>query len=208
MKAYVPVFQTLLDASYIPAEGKHKLQAFLQQAQGESDMDDLSLHAPQGSVSNYDSQSGGIMSTLTDMQEKAEGQVSDLRKAEMEAQFSFQMVEQSLNDEMKAISDKTSAATTSKAASGEALGKANGELAVTKNTKAADEARLAATTEECATKKQEWAMRQKSAAEEQGAIAKAKEILEGGVKVLAQVKTVTQRRGAQDESDDASQERR
>ena len=62
-----------------------------------------------------------------DMEEKAQGQLSDLRKAETEAQFSYQMVKQGLEDEMKLLKTRLSDNTGAKAANAEVLGKAKGE---------------------------------------------------------------------------------
>merc|ERR1719456_1895055 len=195
LQAQAPVFEKLLAASYIPVPSKKELSAFLQQGSDEAqgDQDDLSLDQPQGSASNYEDHSGGILETVQGMEEKAQGQLADLRKAEMEASFSEDMVERGLNEEMRVIKDKMADTASKKAASEEALGKAKGELASTEKTKAEDEALLAAQTEECRAKAAEWATRQKTAAGEMGAIAKATEILEGGVKVFAQTNSVTRR---------------
>merc|ERR1719331_1785421 len=65
---------------------------------------------------------------------------------------------------------------------------ASEELEETKKSKAADEAYLADLKMDCAAKAKEWSERQKSAAEELAAIAKAKDILSDGVKVFLQVK--------------------
>merc|ERR1719352_1701828 len=60
-------------------------------------------------------------------------------------------------------------------------------LATTQKTLSTDEAFLKELTASCAQKQEEWAARQKSAQGELGAIAKAKEVLESGVKVFLQV---------------------
>merc|ERR1719359_1473317 len=132
----IPALQKIIEASAIPQTNRNALKGFLQQA--ESEGDDLALNQPQGSVSNYDSHSGGILDTLTDMEEKAQAQLSDLRKAEMEAQFSFQMVKQGINDEIKLLKEKVSDSTSSRAAFAEQQGKDEGELAYTTKTMEAD----------------------------------------------------------------------
>ena len=63
-----------------------------------------------------------------DMEEKAQGQLSDLRKAEMEAQFSYQMVKQGLEDEMKLLKTRLSDNTGAKAAKGVSARQASAEL--------------------------------------------------------------------------------
>merc|ERR1719271_1848659 len=61
------------------------------------------------------------------------------------------------------------------------------DLAATKKTLADDEKYLEELTMSCSMKAKEWATRQKDAAGELAAIAKAKEVLESGVKVFLQV---------------------
>merc|ERR1719379_2292999 len=61
------------------------------------------------------------------------------------------------------------------------------ELAATKKTLADDEKYLEELKMSCSMKQKEWATRQKDAAGELAAIAKAKEVLESGVKVFLQV---------------------
>merc|ERR1719456_2038730 len=196
LQAEAPVWQKLLEATYIPAQSKKSLAALLQQGTNaaEGDMDDLSLSAPvQGATSNYESHSGGILGTVQDMEEKAQGQLTDLRKAEMEAKFSADMVNRGLEDEVKVLNDKMGSVKAKKSAAAEALGKAKGELASTEKSKAEDEALVTAQTQECKAKAAEWEARQKSAAGEMAAIDKAAEILKTGVKVFAQTKAVTRR---------------
>jgi len=207
IKAMIPALQKIIEASSIPQTSRNALKGFLQQAETEGD--DLALKQPQGTVSNYDSHSGGILDTLTDMEEKAQGQLSDLRKAEMEAQFSFEMVKQGINDEIRLLKEKVSDATSQKAAEAEALGKEKGELAYTTKTRDADKARLAGQTQECRQKTEEWEIRQKSAAEEMAVIDKATEILSSGVKSLLQAKTTVKRSASDgDDEDDKEEETR
>ena len=66
-----------------------------------------------------------------------------------------------------------------RALSAEDLGQAQGDLAATSATKAADEEYLKNLRTECANKASEWEQRQKNAADEQEALAKAIEILTG-----------------------------
>merc|ERR1719359_524238 len=72
----------ILEASSISGTDKQKLAALIQSHQ-ESDEDDSELGAP--AAANYEKKSGDIVSILEDMKEKAETQMSDLRKAEQTA---------------------------------------------------------------------------------------------------------------------------
>merc|ERR1719262_33458 len=82
--------------------------------------------------------------------------------------------------------EKTSIATKSKASAEESKATAEGDLAETKKTKAADEEYSANLKTECETAASEWAARQESAKAEMAAIDKAKEILVSGVVALVQ----------------------
>merc|ERR1719335_1420241 len=138
---------------------------------GSSDSDeDLSLN-PQASTSNYDSHGGGILDTLTDMKTKAESTLSDARTAEMKAQHSYEMLKRSLEMELSTMEKRMSEATTEKSG-----------------------------LEEVKASAEEQATRQKDAAGELAAIAKAKEVLESGVKVFLQVSTKAKVRDAGSES--------
>merc|ERR1719420_284702 len=158
---------------------------------------------------SYESSSGGILSAVEEMQGKAEDTLSSLRKKEMQNQYSFEMVKTTLNGELKNSEDKLSTAKSSQAAAAEAEGKAKGELTATTSTKAADEEYAATLKTECETKATEWEQRQKDATEEMGVIAKAKDILVGGVKAFVQVKTVSKKSDFDtDDEDDKTADRR
>merc|ERR1719240_1709515 len=159
---------SVINAVNIDLESSRKLKSFLQQ--GSADTDDLSLRSalaqPQAKMVAYESKSGGIIQTVKDMQAKAEAELSDLRKKEMGEVHEFKMVEQGLNGEIEHGKEKLSAATKAKAAAEEAQSKAEGDLAETTKTKAADEEYSATLKTECETTASEWAERQKSAKEE------------------------------------------
>merc|ERR1719375_2189243 len=93
---------------------------------------------------------------------------------------------------MSTMKKRMSEATTEKSGLEEAKSSAEEELASTKKTLADDEKYLEELTQSCSMKAKEWATRQKDAAGELAAIAKAKEVLESGVKVFLQVSSKTQ----------------
>merc|ERR1719262_1983425 len=106
--------------------------------------------------------------------------------------------------------EKTSAATKSKASPEESQATAEGDLAETTKTKAADEEYSANLKVECETAASEWAARQASAKEEMAAIDKAKEILISGVVAFVQSGAKLSKRNLDDddsESDAASEVR-
>jgi len=195
----------------INTESSRKLKSFLQQTSASGDADDLSLKnfQPQAKMVAYESKSGGILQTVKDMQSKAESELSDLRKKEMGEAHNFKVLEQGLNGEIAHSMDKLSAAKSAKSAAAETQGTAEGDLAETSKTKAADEEYSSTLKTECEETASAWAERQKSAKEEMGAIDKAKEILVSGVTAFSQVAVRTRHESdwmADSESEDATAE--
>jgi chromosome segregation ATPase len=177
----------IIEANWVSKHDKAAVQALLQAGSSDTD-EDLSLN-PQAATSNYDSHGGGILDTLTDMKTKAESTLSDARTAEMKAQHSYEMLKQSLEMELSTMEKRMSEATTEKSGLEEVKASAEEQLATTKKTLADDEKYVEELKQSCSMKAQEWATRQKDAAGELAAIAKAKEVLESGVKVFLQVST-------------------
>merc|ERR1719420_2574399 len=179
----------IIEASWVSKHDKAAVQALLQSADSDEDLS-LSLQ-PQASTSAYEGHGGGILDTLTDMMTKGESTLSDARTAEMKAQHSYEMLKQSLEMELSTMEKRMSEATTEKSGLEEVKASAEEQLATTKKTLADDEKYVEELKQSCSMKAQEWATRQKDAAGELAAIAKAKEVLESGVKVFLQVSSKT-----------------
>merc|ERR1719482_1978091 len=96
------------------------------------------------------------------------------------------MLSSSLEAEISHNAEKTSTAIKTKASSEGSKATAEGDLAETTKTKAADEEYSADLKTECELAASEWAARQASAKEEMAAIDKAKEILTTGVVAFVQ----------------------
>merc|ERR1719191_892057 len=157
----------------------------------------------------YESSSGGIVKTIEEMQGKAEDTLSALRKKEMQDAQSFNMLEAGLKDEISHGGEKLSTAKSSKGANEQAAAEASTKLVETEKAKAADEEYASTLKTECESKAAEWEARQKSAAEEMGAIEKAKTILVDGVTAFAQVSSKTRRWNPdEDEEDDKTTAKR
>merc|ERR1719353_2723897 len=185
--ALASTLQTVIEASWISSEDKAKVQQLLQT---EDSDEDLTLQ-PQATTSSYENHGGGILDTLTELKDKAEMSLSKARTAEMEANHAYEMLKQSIEMELSTMQKRMAAATAERSSTEETMHAASEELEETKKSKAADEAYLADLKMDCAAKAKEWSERQKSAAEELAAIAKAKDILSDGVKVFLQVKRST-----------------
>merc|ERR1719156_482231 len=209
--AAVAALKNIIEAEWVDVGSKRKLKSFLQAAAQakEDEDDDLSFTQPQAKQVAYESSSGGIVKTVEEMQGKAEDTLSDLRKKEMSDSQEFSMLEQGLKSEISHGEEKLSTATKGKAANEQAKEEASGKLVETQKSKAADEEYAGTLKTECEAKASEWEARQKSAAEEMGAIEKAKTILVDGVKAFVQVSSKTRRWNPNDdEESDAISEKR
>merc|ERR1719299_25224 len=189
LKELTAVFSKMIEANWVNKKDKAVVQSLLQSTETDGD-EDLSLQ-PQASTSAYEGHGGGILDTLSDMKEKAEATLSDARTAEMKAQHGYEMLKQSMDTEISTMQKRMSEATTEKSSLESSKASAEEELAATKKTLAEDEKYLQELTQSCSMKAKEWATRQKDAAGELAAIAKAKEGLESGVKVFLEVSSKT-----------------
>merc|ERR1719191_494596 len=89
----------IINAAAFSAQDQKNLVALVQSQQGVEDED---LAAPAAAV--YKTHSGSIFDVLEDMKEKAETQLSDLRKAESTTKHNYNMLKQSLEDSIGADS--------------------------------------------------------------------------------------------------------
>merc|ERR1719434_663912 len=88
----------MVEASALSSADASRLTALLQSSQ-ESEDDADALGAP--AATTYESHSGSIIDTLEDLLEKAQSQLSDSRKKETEATHNYEMLKQSLEDQIK-----------------------------------------------------------------------------------------------------------
>merc|ERR1719174_504834 len=181
--------EKIIEASWVNSRQKKVVQSLIQSS-AEEDDEDLSLQ-PQATAAAFTSQGGGILDSLKDMSEKAESTLSDARAEEMKAEHAYAMLKQSLEMELKTMNKRMAAATAEKAGTEKAMQDASEQLSATQKTLDSDTSYLEELRMSCSNKAAEWAQRQKDAAEELGAIAKAKEVLSEGVKVFLQVSAKT-----------------
>jgi len=158
----------------VSVQDQQRLQAFLQQQEGDEDLQPAGAPAPAA----YKSQSGGILAAMEDMLEKAEAQRADGQKSEMEANHNFEMLKQSLQDSVAAEEKELADAKKAKAVAEEEKAEAQGELERTNKELAEDQKKLKDLQHECMTKAEEHELAQKERGEELNALATAKKILE------------------------------
>lgn len=187
--------QALVDASSLSASDRTKLTALVQahvkggqpaEDAAEDAEEEAALGAPAAAV--YKGHSGGIIQVMEDMLAKAEDQLADARKKEMNAQHNFELLEQSLKDEIENQNKKLANQKDIKASAEETKAAAEGDLAATVKDLEEDKAALAALHQDCMTKAQEFEAATKSRDAELEALATAKKIIkeatEGGTEVV------------------------
>jgi len=98
MDSLLSALNTIVDAAAFSSADKQKLTALVQE-QHESSEDDGETGAPAAAV--YKTHSSNIFDVLEDLKEKAEEELSGLRKAETSAKHNYEMLKQSLEDQAK-----------------------------------------------------------------------------------------------------------
>jgi len=142
-----------------------------QESEDESD----SLGAPAAKV--YEGKSGGIVQTMQDLYEKAEAQLEEVRGTEKKALQAYQMLAQSLKDEIKFGNKDMDKAKKSAGASAEAQATAEGDLAVTTKDLDEDVKTLSTMHQDCMTGAEDFEAETKSRGEELKALATAKKVI-------------------------------
>lgn len=165
----------VIDAAAFTTSDKQKLVALVQSQQG-SDADDADVGAPAAAV--YKTHSTSIVDVLEGMKEKAEAQLSDLRKAETNTQHNYNMLKQSLEDQAAADEKDLAEEKANKAEAEETKSGAEGDLANTKKDLADGEKTLAAAQDNCIQVAQDHQATVAGRTAELQAIAEAKKILE------------------------------
>merc|ERR1719160_147087 len=177
LDGWIQALQTLLDATSISTGDKKSLVALVQSQQGQVEEDDMAeLGAPAPDA--YKSKSGGIVEVLTDMKEKADVELSDLRKAETKNQHNFNLLKLAIEDALAANNKELDENKAAKAEAEEGLAAADGELAMTNKALAESQAALDIVHGDCLTKASDHEITVKGRKEELAALAKAKKIIQ------------------------------
>merc|ERR1740138_1040513 len=96
----VQVLSTVVDAAALSLHDKQKLIGLVQSGNGESDDSleaDLGAPAPEA----YKTRSGSILDVLEDLKQKAVTQLEQARREETNARHNFELLKQSLEDQVK-----------------------------------------------------------------------------------------------------------
>merc|ERR1719172_254325 len=164
--------QVMVQASAFSSADASRLTALLQSSQEQSDG-----NADAPAAAAYEGHSGGIIETMEGLLEKAEAQLAACRKAESENLHNFEVLKQSLTDEINYGNDDLAKAKKCVKESEAAKATAEGELSVTSKDLAEDEKAKATLHSECMTKATEYEQETKDRDEELSALASAKEAI-------------------------------
>jgi len=171
LDASLKSLEMIVEANFVTHAQRSKVQAFIQ-ARANAE-DDLSL------ANAVKSKGGGeaIVETLEEMQDKAEGTLSDTRKGEMEKAHAFAMVKSNMEDGLKNFNKELAQATYAKKVSAEALAQAGKDLASTKAALKDDTHFVQDLNQRCLIEAQEWEVLHRDSVAELTALDSAKAIL-------------------------------
>jgi len=163
--------EMIVEASFVTRAQRSKVQAFIQ-ARANAE-DDLSLRSATKSRAGGDA----ILETLEEMQDKAEGTLSDTRKEEMENAHAFAMVRSNMENSLNSFKRELDESTYAKKVSAEALAQAEKDLGATKAALKDDTRFVQDLHQRCMIKAQEWEVLHRDSVAELTALDSAKAIL-------------------------------
>lgn len=176
--AIVQAFNSMVQASVFSSADAARLTSLVQNAQQEadSDADDQEPGAPDPAV--YESHSGTILDTLESLLEKAQGQLAKARTAETNSLHEYEMLKQSITDEIRFGQQDMAKAKQAIAEASESKATAEGDLAVTTKDLEEDKKTKETLHHDCMTAAEDFEEASKSRAEELKALAEAKKVLQ------------------------------
>merc|ERR1719169_322858 len=162
----------MVQASVVSSADASRLTALVQTEQNDSDSE-----AGASAAAVYEGHSDGIIGTLEGLTEKAEGQLDKARKTETTAAQNYEMLKQSLTDEIEFANKDMDKAKKGLAASQEGKANAEGDLDATSKDLADDVATKATLHQDCMNAAEEFELATKSRGEELNALATAKKVI-------------------------------
>jgi chromosome segregation ATPase len=171
----VQTLKVMVQASMIGTGDAAKLTAFVQEQAQDAD-DAEAPGAPAAAV--YESQGGGIVDTLQDLLDKAESQLADARSQETAARHNYDMLKQSLEDEMRVANQDLSNAKKGIAESSEKKSTAEGDEQAASKQLAEDIKAKGSLHQDCMAKASAFQAETNSRGEELKALAQAKQIIQ------------------------------
>jgi len=170
----IEALSVVLDAAAFASGDKRKLQSLLQAQQASAD-DDAAPGAP--AAATYKTHTNGIFDVLEDLKEKAEGQLSDLRKAESSTKHNYELLRTSLEAQKDADTKDMKEQQAAKAEAEEDKATTEGDLEITIKTLTSSSEELATAHSSCMTVAADHEATIAARTEELKTIAEAKKIL-------------------------------
>merc|ERR550537_1969792 len=162
----------MVQASAMSSADASRLTALVQTDNSDSDEEP---GAPAAAV--YEGHSDGIIGTLEGLTEKAEGQLDKARKTDTTAAQNYQMLKQSLTDEIKFSNQDMDKAKKGLSESQEKKAVAEGDLEVTSKDLAEDIKTKSTLHQDCMKAAEEFELATKNRGEELSALATAKKVI-------------------------------
>jgi len=175
LKSALSVAQALsvmVEATSLSSADASKLTALLQSSDEDSSEE---FGAP--AAASFKSSSGGVVQTMQDLFEKAEGQLEEARKSETKSTQAYQMLAASLKDEIKYANQNFEKAKKDLGASQEGAATAEGDLSVTQKDLDNDVSTLATLHQDCMKGAEDFEAETKSRGEELHALATAAKVI-------------------------------
>lgn len=172
------LLQSLTHKSTISSPIRHMIISFLAKSTTSDQQmttQTISISAPEAKA--FESQSGGIVDMMTMLQDKLSDEKDALEKQESDARHTFDMMAQSLTDQIEQQSSSRTAKASDMRNKQEASGAAAGDLADAKATLESDKKYLEEVKKTCDMKAQDYETRQGIRAGEVEALTKAVEII-------------------------------
>merc|ERR1719159_382080 len=174
VKSVTEALSAMVQASVLSSADASRLTALVQTSQQDQDSDS-ELGAPAAAV--YEGHSDGIIGTLEGLTAKAEGQLDKARKTESTALQNYQMLKQSLTDEIEYANKDMDKAKKGMSEASEKKSAAEGDLSVTSKDLAEDIKTKSTLHHDCMNAAEEFEMATKSRGEELKALATAKKVI-------------------------------
>mmetsp|Transcript_119754 Transcript_119754/g.344129 ORF Transcript_119754/g.344129 Transcript_119754/m.344129 type:complete len:696 (-) Transcript_119754:123-2210(-) len=168
--------QVMVDASLLGSQDAARLTALVQSAQDDGD-EDIGGGFVEPKAAAYESHSASVIETLEGLLDKAKEQLENARTKEVNAKHAFQMLKQSLEDEVKYAKADLDNAKKGLAIQADAKASAEGDLAATTKELNADMETQRTLKQDCFTKSKDYEAEVQSRDEELQALAQAKKII-------------------------------
>jgi len=177
IQGLIKTLNVVMEAASFSSQDQKSLISLVQSKQNsDDDEEDDAFGAPAPDA--YKSKSGGIVDVLEDMREKAEGELSEARKAESNAQHNYDMLKQGITDEIAAATHEKGEAESAKTEAEGTKATTEGDLEVTTKVIAEAEAALGVVSTDCMTTASDHEVSVNGRTAELKALATAKKLIQ------------------------------